>query len=72
MIKVNLDLLISSLNYLPRDENNNPKVDSSIEKLIEEYDFKEEYYNWLYPKKHDWEIKSEKEEKRLKEIERGN
>lgn len=68
--EVNLDLLISSLNYLPRDENNNPKVDSSIEKLIEEYDFKEEYYNWLHPKKQDWEIKSEKrEKKRLKEIE---
>ena len=68
--EVNLDLLIGGLNYLPRDENNKPKVDSLIEKLIEEYDFKKEYYNWLYPKKHDWEIKSEKrEKKRLKEIE---
>lgn len=67
--EVNLDLLISSLNYLPRDENNKLKVDSSIEKLIEEYNFQEEYYHWLYPNKQDWEIKSEKrEKKRLEEI----
>jgi hypothetical protein len=68
--EVNLDLLISGLNYLPRDKNDKPKVDSSIEKLIEEYDFKEEYYNWLYPKKQEWEIKSKKrEKKRLEKIE---
>lgn len=68
--EVNLDLLISSLNYLPRDDANRPIISSSIETLIDEYDFKEEYDNWLNPKKQDWEIESEtREKKRLEERE---
>lgn len=68
--EVNLDLLISGLNYLSRDEANRPIIPSSIETLIDEHNFKEEYDSWLNPKKHDWEIESEeREKKRLEEIE---
>ncbi len=68
--EVNLDLLISGLNYLARDEDNRPIIPPIVENIIDDHNFKDEYDSWLNPKKQDWEIESEKrEKKRLEEIE---
>lgn len=66
--KVNRDLFWGGLNYLKRDESNNPIISKNIEKVVTKYGFEEEFNNWLNPKKQDWEIKREQRlEKQMKE-----
>ncbi|MCS5422844.1 NACHT domain-containing NTPase [Psychrilyobacter sp. S5] len=67
--KVNKDLFFRGLNCLLKDENNKPIIPKNIEELIIKYGLEEEFNNWLNPKRQDWEIESQQQEKKWKEEE---
>ena len=65
---LNLDLLFSGLNYLPRDTSNKIILLNDIDEIIKSFGFEKEFDNWKNPKKQDWEIESElREQERIDE-----
>ncbi len=68
---INLELFISGLNYLERDENNLPIIDDSIRNLAKTFSFEKELNDRLKPIEHEWQKRrrESEEKKNLEELE---